>query len=50
MVLGGSFTYGLGLPDEETLPWLMQQAYSELEWRNQDDEVIRRRISIGIRY
>jgi hypothetical protein len=24
--------------------------YSELEWRNQDDEVIRSRISIGIRY
>ncbi len=24
--------------------------YTELEWRNQDDEVIRSRISIGIRY
>ena len=34
LVLGGSFAYGLGLSDQETLPWLMQRAYPGVEWLN----------------
>ena len=34
LVIGGSFAYGLGLFDDETLPWLMQRPYTETEWLN----------------
>jgi hypothetical protein len=34
LFLGGSFVYGLGLSDSETLPWKMQSAFPEIEWLN----------------
>ena len=34
LFLGGSFVYGLGLSDSETLPWKMQSAFPGIEWLN----------------
>ena len=34
LVLGGSFAYGLGLSDDETFPWMMQQRDWRFEWLN----------------
>lgn len=34
VLVGGSYIYGWGLNDDETLPWQLQIAYREVEWLN----------------